>query len=138
VSIFNQVGFETGEEIEHALRHFNRLFFTTFPGPTLHASHVNRTAQLAPPKIRSPSRSTPPEEQTALYHYFTIDDDLTYLSFFEDWGPLNIAMVYRACIYIHELLEVCLFTSHNPLCLTYPAILGCYSEGASIGLIFVQ
>ena len=28
------------------------------------------------------------------------------MSFFEDWGPLNIAMVYRACIYIHELLEV--------------------------------
>jgi hypothetical protein len=28
------------------------------------------------------------------------------MSFFEDWGPLNIAMVYKACILIHELLEV--------------------------------
>lgn len=29
-----------------------------------------------------------------------------YLSFFQDWGPLNMAMVYRACILMHELLEV--------------------------------
>jgi cell division cycle 14 len=31
------------------------------------------------------------------------------MSFFEDWGPLNIAMVYKACILIHELLEVNVF-----------------------------
>lgn len=42
----------------------------------------------------------------ASYYYFTIDDQLLYLSFFQDWGPLNIAMVYKACILIHELLEV--------------------------------
>lgn len=67
----------------------------------------------------------------AQYYYFTIgaftslvleiihnksisrnfsDDNLVYMSFFEDWGPLNIAMVYKACILIHELLEVCLLT----------------------------
>lgn len=37
---------------------------------------------------------------------YVSDDSLVYLSFFEDWGPLNIAMVYKACILIHELLEV--------------------------------
>jgi len=29
-----------------------------------------------------------------------------YMSFFQDWGPLNVAMVYKACIYIHSLLIV--------------------------------
>lgn len=96
-------------QIERVLYHCERLFFTSFPSPTPHTSQINRAAQLTPPKIRSLPRSTSPEDQTALYYYFTIDDDLTYLSFFEDWGPLNIAMVYRACIYIHEHLEVSLF-----------------------------
>ena len=29
-----------------------------------------------------------------------------YMSFFQDWGPLNVAMVYKACIFIHSLLIV--------------------------------
>ena len=41
-----------------------------------------------------------------MYWYFTLDDQLPYLSFFQDWGPLNLAMVYKACILIHELLQV--------------------------------
>ena len=28
------------------------------------------------------------------------------MSFFQDWGPLNVAMVYKACIFIHSLLIV--------------------------------
>lgn len=56
-------------------------------------------------KPRPGSSSTTPDED-ATYYYFTIDDQLLYLSFFQDWGPLNIAMVYKACILIHELLEV--------------------------------
>ena len=40
------------------------------------------------------------------YWYFTLDDQLPYLSFFQDWGPLNLAMVYKACILMHELLQV--------------------------------
>lgn len=99
-------------QIERVLRLYNRLFFTTFPSPTPPASQINRAGRRAP-QIRSPSRSTSPENHTALYYYFTVDDDLTYLSFFEDWGPLNIAMIYRACIYIHELLEVCFFGSRD-------------------------
>ena len=48
--------------------------------------------------------SAPDDE--AKYYYFTIDDQLLYMSFFQDWGPLNLAMVYKACILIHELLQV--------------------------------
>ena len=44
--------------------------------------------------------------EDARYYWFTVDDQLVYLSFFQDWGPLNLAMVYKACILIHELLQV--------------------------------
>jgi len=57
----------------------------------------------------SRTEPTPEADSQALYYYFTLDDDLFYLSFYQDWGPLNMAMVYRACILIHELLEVCVW-----------------------------
>jgi cell division cycle 14 len=61
------------------------------------------------PHVRARPRggpSTSPDDD-ATYYYFTIDYQLVYLSFYQDWGPLNISMVYKACILIHELLEVC-------------------------------
>lgn len=60
------------------------------------------------PRIRGNSIAGPSAspDDSANYYYFTIDDQLVYLSFFQDWGPLNLAMVYKACILIHELLEV--------------------------------
>ena len=69
------------------------------------------------PQVRGQSQagtSTTPDDD-AQYYYFTIDDQLLYMSFFQDWGPLNLAMVYKACILIHELLQVCALeiTRHN-------------------------
>lgn len=32
---------------------------------------------------------------TNAIHYFSIDDELVYESFFNDFGPLNICMLYR-------------------------------------------
>lgn len=63
------------------------------------------------PRVRARPRGGPSAspDDDATYYYFTIDDHLPYLSFFQDWGPLNIAMVYKACILIHELLEVCVY-----------------------------
>lgn len=87
----------------------HRLFFTTFPHPPPKEDSLNEVAiPLAAPKIRGTSRNglvASPDED-AKYYYFTIDDQLVYMSFFQDWGPLNIAMVYKACIYIHSLLAV--------------------------------
>jgi cell division cycle 14 len=89
---------------------FPRLYFTTFPQPAPNPLVLNRLA--AEPGSRPRVRTRPKEihaaaaDETATYYYFTIDDQLLYLSFFQDWGPLNIAMVYKACILIHELLEV--------------------------------
>lgn len=62
------------------------------------------------PRIRTQSDGlcppATPDENNETYYYFTVDHQLVYLSFFKDWGPLNLAMVYKACILIHELLEV--------------------------------
>ena len=68
------------------------------------------------PRVRPRSiYSSSSSDEDATYYYFTIDDQLLYLSFFQDWGPLNIAMVYKACILIHELLEVRVLAYLEPL-----------------------
>lgn len=54
-------------------------------------------------------------------HWFCIDEDLVYLSFSNDWGPLNIAMFYRFCVHVHQMLiddemasmHLCLYTSND-------------------------
>ncbi|KAG6901546.1 hypothetical protein C0995_010656 [Termitomyces sp. Mi166 len=68
-----------------------------------------------PPRVRARPRGGPSAspDDMASYYYFTIDDQLLYLSFFQDWGPLNLAMVYKACILIHELLEDKELASHR-------------------------
>ncbi|KAF9268239.1 phosphatases II [Marasmius fiardii PR-910] len=102
-----------------------RLYFTTFPHPAPNPGVLNRLAadpnnrpRVRPRSIYSSSSS----DEDATYYYFTIDDQLLYLSFFQDWGPLNIAMVYKACILIHELLQdndleshrLVLYSSNDP------------------------
>ena len=87
-----------------------RLYFTTFPHPAPSPQALNAQS-LEPgnaPRVRARPRGGPSAspDDDATYYYFTIDEHLLYLSFFQDWGPLNIAMVYKACILIHELLEV--------------------------------
>ncbi|KAI0637766.1 phosphatases II [Trametes polyzona] len=100
------------------LCHFGgRLFFTSFPHPPPRPDVLNHLAQDPDnvPDIRGASKgssSTTPDDD-AKYYYFTIDDQLLYLSFFQDWGPLNLAMVYKACILIHELLQDPAISSHR-------------------------
>ncbi|CAE6411804.1 unnamed protein product [Rhizoctonia solani] len=85
-----------------------RLYWTSFPAPAPSPDQLNRPEQPAP-ALRTKARTAGPTpvtpEENHLYYYFCIDDRLLYLSFFEDWGPLNLAQVYRACILIHELLQ---------------------------------
>lgn len=87
-----------------------RLYFTTFPHPPP-SPHILNNQSPDPsnnPRVRARPRGGPSAspDDDATYYYFTIDDQLLYLSFFQDWGPLNLAMVYKACILLHELLEV--------------------------------
>ncbi|KZT27003.1 tyrosine protein phosphatase [Neolentinus lepideus HHB14362 ss-1] len=96
----------------------DRLFFTTFPHPPPSADILNQSSSegnIGAPRIRSQPKGGPsatPEDNTP-YYYFTIDEQLSYMSFFLDWGPLNIAQVYKTCIYIHELLEDEDLTNHK-------------------------
>ncbi|KAG6330408.1 hypothetical protein ID866_8683 [Astraeus odoratus] len=102
---------------EPLCRFGDRLYFTTFPNP-LPSPHALNNLPKDPganPCIRSNPRSgqTASPDDDVTYYYFTIDDQLLYLSFFQDWGPLNLAMVYKACILIHELLEDKDLASHR-------------------------
>ncbi len=105
--------------VELVFERFSRLFFTTFPHPAPNPALLNKHCNDPDnrPRIRTRNRAGPSTaaDDLASYYYFTIDDQLLYLSFFQDWGPLNIAMVYKACILIHELLEVCSRISHPAL-----------------------
>ncbi|KAI0091955.1 protein-tyrosine phosphatase-like protein [Irpex rosettiformis] len=109
------------------LCHFGgRLFFTSFPHPAPRPDLLNRASNEPEnkPRVRGQPQattSTTPDDD-AQYYYFTIDDQLLYMSFFQDWGPLNLAMVYKACILIHELLQdhdlvgygLVLYSSNDP------------------------
>ena len=37
--------------------------------------------------------------------FFTTDSALVYLSFYQDWGPLNVSMFYRFSLHLHGLIE---------------------------------
>lgn len=79
--------------------------------PKPHVLNQQPTGAASSPRIRRQSRPghalDEEDEDLNPYYYFTIDDQLPYLSFYQDWGPLNLAQVYKACILFHELLEVC-------------------------------
>ncbi|XP_065077515.1 serine-rich adhesin for platelets-like isoform X3 [Ochlerotatus camptorhynchus] len=42
---------------------------------------------------------------TSNTHYFSIDDELVYENFYNDFGPLNICMLYRYCRMLNEKLR---------------------------------
>ncbi|XP_015122657.1 dual specificity protein phosphatase CDC14C isoform X2 [Diachasma alloeum] len=44
-------------------------------------------------------------KSTADTHYFSIDDELVYENFYADFGPLNLAMLYRYCDKVNKKLR---------------------------------
>ncbi|KAM4706930.1 dual specificity protein phosphatase CDC14B isoform 2-T2 [Discoglossus pictus] len=42
---------------------------------------------------------------TTLTHYFSIDDELVYENFYADFGPLNLAMLYRYCCKLNKKIK---------------------------------
>lgn len=57
------------------------------------------------------ARSTVKPRSTALSHFFSVDDELVYESFYADFGPLNLAMLYRYSVKLNKKLKVVLFVS---------------------------
>ncbi|KZT62206.1 phosphatases II, partial [Calocera cornea HHB12733] len=107
------------------LCHFgDRLYFTTFPHPPPPSNALNSpsSGESHQPRLKTAAGAPPTPEDEASYFFFTFDSDLVYMSFFEDWGPLNLAMVYRSCIQIHDYLQdeqleshrLVLYTSTDP------------------------
>lgn len=49
--------------------------------------------------MRTKPKSTPN------IHYFSIDDELIYENFYDDFGPLNLAMLYHYCQKVNKKLK---------------------------------
>ncbi|XP_039298394.1 dual specificity protein phosphatase CDC14C [Nilaparvata lugens] len=46
-------------------------------------------------------------KSTANTLYFSIDDELVYDNFYSDFGPLNLAMLYKYCTELNKKLQTC-------------------------------
>ncbi|KAK0145230.1 Dual specificity protein phosphatase CDC14AB [Merluccius polli] len=53
-------------------------------------------------------------KNTANIHYFSTDEEYVYESFYGDFGPLNLAMLYRYCCKLNKKLK-CYATSRKTL-----------------------
>lgn len=68
--------------------------------PSRHRQHQRRAEAQAPASEIAPHLAA-----DATVHWFSVDNELVYLSFFDDWGPLNVAMFYRFCLHLHHLIN---------------------------------
>eukprot|EP00064_Thunnus_orientalis_P024182 superscaffoldBa00010028_g24461 len=57
-------------------------------------------------------RSKP--KSTANTHYFCTDDEFVYENFYADFGPLNLAMLYRYCCKLNKKLKVSFCCCREP------------------------
>ncbi|XP_035897698.1 uncharacterized protein LOC118505667 isoform X2 [Anopheles stephensi] len=47
----------------------------------------------------------PRAEKNAASYYFTTDEQLVYANFYQDFGPLNLAKLYRFCTFLNNALQ---------------------------------
>ncbi|GAA5978918.1 hypothetical protein JCM11641_000094 [Rhodosporidiobolus odoratus] len=93
----------------------NRLAYTYFPQPAPRAEVLNA---LTPGRAGGEAGAGADQG----VHWFTVDDQLQYLSFFQDYGPLNVGCLYRFCLHLHALLtapehahqKIFLYSSDEP------------------------
>lgn len=61
-------------------------------------------------------------KNTVNTHYFSVDEEFIYENFYNDFGPLNICMLYRYCMKLNTKLnakchankKIVHYTSMNP------------------------
>lgn len=46
-----------------------------------------------------------PPRRSSDYHFFCVDNELVYEPFFDDFGPVNLAMLYRFCCHLADKLR---------------------------------
>ncbi|GIX90426.1 dual specificity protein phosphatase CDC14AB [Caerostris extrusa] len=56
---------------------------------------------------------------TANTHFFSIDSELLYESFYSDFGPLNLAKLYRYCCKLNKKLKILLIIQEEDSSLHY-------------------
>lgn len=78
---------------------------------------------------------------TNAIHYFSIDDELVYDNFFDDFGPLNLCMLYRYCqkltrklaMNLHSKKKIVHYTTIEPKNrLNAAFLIGAYSVSLSL------
>ncbi|WFD35266.1 hypothetical protein MCUN1_002117 [Malassezia cuniculi] len=108
----------TGELLVPLVPVSHRLWFGVFSGNAPDVADLNRGNGKAHAAFPSELIGSTPQR----LHWFCVDDDLVYLSFSKDWGPLNVAMFYRFCVHVHQMLldnsmrdmHLILYTTTNP------------------------
>ncbi|KPV72295.1 uncharacterized protein RHOBADRAFT_18487, partial [Rhodotorula graminis WP1] len=83
-----------------------RLAYTYFAHPAPRAELLNALTPGAPAPASvaaSPDAAAAAAEEGV--HWFSVDDQLVYLSFYQDYGPLNVGCLYRFCLHLHSLLN---------------------------------
>ncbi|KAK0539339.1 cell division control protein 14 [Tilletia horrida] len=115
-----------------------RIYFAVFPHPAPDMTELShgdgsRSVILPPADAQELEQQghrrivqdgTAPLHKPKLKHWewLIVDNDLPYLSFFDDWGPLNIGMLWRFCTHIHQWLmdpdcahkNLVVYTSNDP------------------------
>ncbi|XP_074524442.1 dual specificity protein phosphatase CDC14AB [Halichoeres trimaculatus] len=87
----------TGEGVRHSPI-LSALFGVT-EEPELHGAAQFIRERLYFATLRSKPKST------ANTHYFCTDDEFLYENFYADFGPLNLAMLYRYCCKLNKKLK---------------------------------
>jgi len=77
-------------------------------------------AEFIKDRLYFASIRAPPRRSTD-YHFFSVDNELVYEPFFDDFGPVNLAMLYRFCCHLADKLrdraladkKIVYYTSHD-------------------------
>ena len=92
--------------------------------------------------VTSPDKA----KNTVNTHYFSIDNELVYENFYADFGPLNLAIVYRYCQKVEKKLntralsnkKIVHYTTTNPEKRVNAAFLiACYAVNIYIFIFFI-
>ena len=75
-------------------------------------SSQNRAVDIIPGKLAWISDRSPPRNQANSY-YFCVDNELVYQPFCSDFGPLNLAMIYKFTIELDRLLKTPAYSSYK-------------------------
>jgi len=72
--------------------------------PSKHVAPFGQPLEIIKNKLYWISDATPPTNIHNAF-FFNIDNDLTYMPFNKDFGPLNLSMTHRFCRELQKLLK---------------------------------